>query len=243
LHAHADTSPLVLGALRRACRFCSLFELCWPMGLDGSDLRRLRSIVRHTGVLPCGNHLFRVGDRFTAIYAVHTGCIKSYTLDAGGHEFVHGFHLRGELLGFDAVYPDQHCCNAVILQPCSVCVIPYRDIARLSLDIHSMHSQLVRLMSREFSKQLTNREGAGATQRIAAFLLNIGPRLQQTESSPGVFRLPMSREDIASYLSISAETLSRLLAKLHGMGLIDVCRRQVRLVDTARLNLIAQGMN
>jgi len=53
----------------------------------------------------------------------------------------------------------------------------------------------------------------------------------------------MSREDIASYLSISPETLSRLLAKLHGLGLVDVDRRNVRLVDVTGLDQIAQGIH
>jgi len=243
VHAHAHTSPLELGGVRSACEYCALFELCWPRGLDASNLRRLQSMVRHTDVLPCGSHLFRVGDEFTAIYAVRSGCIKSYTVDRGGHEFVHGFHLRGEMLGFDAVYPDRHCCNALILESCSLCVIPYRDITRLSQDVPSMQRQLIRVMSHEFATQLRNRGGYGATQRVAAFLVNICSRLRQPDSTTDVFRLPMSREDIASYLSISPETLSRLLAKLHGLGLVDVDRRNVRLVDVTGLDQIAQGIH
>ena len=211
------------------------------MGLEPSDLARLQSMVRSSDPLPVGRYLFRVGDRFTAIYAVRSGCIKSYSMDAGGHELVHGFHLRGELLGFDAVHPDRHRCNAVILESGSVCVIPYRDIARLSVEFHSVHSQVLRLMSREFSRQLMFAEGSGATQRIAAFLLDIHSRLHQPDSAEYEFRLPMSREDISNYLRITAETLSRLIAKLHRKGLIDVDRRRIRLVDPDRLDLIAQG--
>jgi predicted transcriptional regulator len=52
---------------------------------------------------------------------------------------------------------------------------------------------------------------------------------------------PMSREDITHYLGISAETLSRLIAQLHGEGLIDVNHRRVRLVEPGRLDPIAAG--
>ncbi len=193
--------------------------------------------------MSAGSYLYRLGDRFTAIYAVRSGCLKSYSIDAGGHELVHGFHIRGELLGFDAVYPDRHRCNALVLEPSLVCIIPYRDIARLSVEFHSLHSQLMRLMSREFSRQLRFAEGSGATQRIAAFLLDIYSRLYQPGSVEYVFRLPMSREDISNYLGISPETLSRLIAKLQREGLIDVDRRCIRLVDPIRLDLIAQGVH
>lgn len=240
--AQVDTSTMDYGEFRRACGFCSLRELCWPMGLDEADLERLQSIVRRTAPLAAGSYLFRTGDRFTAIYAVGKGCIKSYSLDAGGHEFVHGFHVRGELLGFDAVYPDHHHCNALILEDCAVCVIPYREIARLSLEFPSLQNQVMRLMGREFSRQLMFAEGFGATQRIAIFLLDMHSRLHQPEMPEYEFRLPMSREDISNYLGITAETLSRLFAKLQRKGLIHVHRRHIRLLDPVRLGLIAQGV-
>lgn len=243
LSAKADTSTMDFGAFRRACSFCSLRELCWPMGLDPSDLERLQSMVRQANALSTGSYLFRVGDRFTAIYAVRTGCIKSYTIDGGGHELVHGFHLRGDLLGFDAVYPDRHRCNALILQSSSVCVIPYQDIARLSTEFHSLQSQVLKLMSREFSRQLMFYEGSGATQRIAIFLMDMRSRLHQPGTADYEYTLPMSREDISNYLGITAETLSRLFAKLQNKGLIEVDRRHIRLVDPLRIDMLAQGIN
>lgn len=212
------------------------------MGVEPSDLERLQSMVKRIGPMPPGTYLFRVGDRFTAIYAVRSGCIKSYSLNAGGHELVHSFHLYTELLGFDAVNPERHRCNALVLESSSVCAIPYRDVVRMSVEFHSLYSQVLRLMSRAFSRQLRFAEGSGAIQRVAAFLLDIHFRLRQPGSTEYEFRLPMSREDISSYLRITPETLSRLIVKLHRKGLVDVDRRCVRLVDPVRLELLAQGV-
>ena len=128
--------------MRLACGFCSLNEICWPIGLERTDLGRLQKMVRPAGPLAPGSHLFHVGDPFTAIYGVRRGCIKSYSVDAGGNELVHGFHLRGEVFGFDAVYPDCHRCNALILESSSLCVIPYRDIARLSAEFQILHDRV-----------------------------------------------------------------------------------------------------
>jgi CRP/FNR family transcriptional regulator len=212
------------------------------MGLDRDDLEKLQSVVRRAGPLQAGRYVFRSGERFTAIYAVRAGCIKSFSLDAGGHELVHGFHVRGELLGFDAVYPDRHQCNALVLEDSSLCVIPYQDIARLSLEFDSLQNQVLRLMSREFSKQLMFAEGSGGTQRLAIFLLDMHRRLLQPDAGEYEFKLPMSREDISNFLGITPETLSRLIAKLQSKDLIDVDRRNVRLVDPIRLDMIAQGI-
>ena len=241
--AHADTRIMDINDIRRACEFCSLRELCWPMAMAPSELERLQSMVRRSHTLPVGHHLYRVGDQFTAIYAVRTGCIKSYRLDAGGHERVLGFHVRGELLGFDAVHPDHHRCNALVLEPGSVCVIPYQDIVRLSLEFHSLQTQVMRLMSREFSKQLMFAEGSVALQRIAVFLMDMQTRLHQPGAAQDEFKLPMSREDISNYLGITAETLSRLIVKLQKKGLIYANRRYIRLLDRVGLDQISQGIN
>lgn len=242
MNANADTIPPVLGETRRTCRFCALHEFCWPLGLDPELLRGLRAIVRSSEALPAGSIVFRVGDRFTAIYAVRTGCIKSCSVDAGGHEFVHGFHLRGELFGFDAVYPDQHRCNAQVLETASLCVVPFVKIDRLAAELQSLHARIRFAMSREFTRQRMCGAGFGAEQRVAAFLIDIYTRLHRPNSTDYQFRLPMSREDIASYLSISAETLSRQLARLQKMKLIRVDRRNIRLIDPTRLGLVGQGV-
>jgi CRP/FNR family transcriptional regulator len=192
--------------------------------------------------LPAGIYLYRVGDQSTDIFALRSGCIKSFSLDAGGNEIVHGFHLSGELLGFDAIYPDCHRCNALILETTSICVIPYRDIVSLAADCPSLHNQILRLASRELTRQHMYGEGYGATQRTASFLLDVHSRMHRPGSTEFEFRLPMSRKDISHHLGFSPETLSRLLAKLHRNGLIEVDRRQVRLIDALGLDMIAQGV-
>ena len=241
--ARARHNTPELGVMDRACLSCTLKELCWPIGLDPDYLEQVQAMIRHVGPLPAGSHLFHTGDPFTAMYAVRSGCIKSYTVDAGGHEFVHGFHLGGEILGFDAVYPDRHRSSAVVLEAASLCSIPYRDIARLSPEFQNVHDQVLRLMSREFSRQLTFAAGPGATQRLAHFLLDMHARLLPPGTVAYQYTLPMSREDISNYLRITPETLSRLFAKLQKKGLIDVDRRQVFLSDPARLDMINQGVS
>jgi len=226
---------------RHACGFCLLEEWCWPPGLEESDLNRLHAIVRHTGLLPPGRHLFRADDPFTAIYAVRNGCIKSYTTDLQGHEHVRDFHLPGELFGFDAAYPDHHHFNALIIKAATVCIIPYRDIAVLSRRIPGLQTQILALMSREFSRQQLFAEGANATQQVAIFLLDLEARLRRQYRTDYDLELPMSYENIANYLRFSPETMSRVISKLQQLGVIEVNLRHICLVDAARLSLIAQG--
>lgn len=240
---YAESSTTFAPVFRRACGLCSLSEFCWPPELSVYDLNRLHLIVRRTGSLPAGHHLYRTHDRFTAVYAVRTGCIKTYSADFSGDEHVHGFHLPGELLGFDAVYPERHRLNAMIIQDSALCIVPYHNIAELSRDYPRLQQRIMALMSSEFMRQRAFVDGSDATRRTAMFLLDIEHRLRRHKDIEYDFLLPMSREDIANFLGIKAETLSRVISRLQQANLINASRRRIRLLDVAKLDRIAQGMS
>lgn len=239
--AHAETCTTSVPAFRHSCGICPLQQWCWPPGIDECGLKRIHAIVQHTGILPAGRHLFRTDDPFTAIYAVQSGCIKSYTTDRQGHEMVRDFHLPGELLGFDAVYPERHHFNALILKAASLCIIPYRDIATLSRQVPGLQTQILALMSHAFSRQQLCAAGFDAMQQIAIFLFDIKRRLRRQSPVEYEFDLPMSHENIAHYLRLSPETVSRIISKLQQAGVIQVTRAHIRFLDVARLERIAEG--
>ncbi len=239
--AHADLPAASTPVFRRVCGLCSLQEWCWPVGMAESDLSRLHDIIQHSDSLSVGEHLFRRGDRFTAIYAVRSGCIKSYTTDLNGHEQVRDFHLPGELLGFDAVYPERHHFSAVVLKTASVCIVPYQDVAELSHEFPGLHTQILALLSRDFARQQMCIEGFDAKQQLAIFLFDIERRLRRHFDAGYEFDLPMSHEDIANYLRFSAETVSRVISSLQKAGVIDADRRHIRILDIAHLEQISQG--
>src|SRR5579863_5878551 len=149
--ASSPASTDLRADVHKACSACSLSELCLPMGLNHQDLERMDSIVARSEPMHEGDHLFRVGDGFKSIYAVRVGSYKSYTVDSEGREHVLGFHLPGELLGLDAIYPGQHRCNAIALDTAAVCVLPYEDLDRLAGQIDGLRAQLFRLMSKDIS--------------------------------------------------------------------------------------------
>ncbi|MDH3276144.1 MAG: helix-turn-helix domain-containing protein [Gammaproteobacteria bacterium] len=239
--AAAESSLANVPVFRHACGLCSLQGWCWPPGLQNGDLCRVHAIIRNIGPLPAGTHLFRVDDPFTALYAVRNGCIKSYTLDLQGHEHVRDFHLPGELLGFDAVYPERHHFNALVLKAASLCVIPYRDIAGLSRQIPGLQTRILALMSRDFARQQKCVEGLDATQQFAIFVFDVEARLQRENDVEYEFDLPMSHESIANYLRFSPETISRVISRLQQAGVIQVDREHVRILDVARLGQIADA--
>ena len=226
--------------LRKMCSSCSLAELCLPVGLDRESLGRLDSLVTRDAPLHAGDHLYKKGDPFDALYAVRSGYLKSYTVDESGREQVLGFYLPGELLGLDAIYPERHQCNAVALDTASVCRLPYEDLSTLAGQVPGLQKQMFRLLSKDIHDSHSLAGDFTAEERLAAFLLSLSARLKLRGYSPTHFMLAMPRRDIANYLRLATETVSRVFKRFQQEGLIAVDRRDIRLLDIERLDDLAR---
>ncbi len=236
-NAHID-----LQRLRQACSSCSLAELCLPMGLSHEDVERLDALVKPSTPMHAGEHLYRVGDPFEAIYAVRSGYFKTCVNDDTGREQVLGFHLPGELMGLGAIYPDHHEADAIALDTATVCRLQYSDLSALAAQIPSLQKQLFRLMSRDIASSHALSGDFTAEERIAAFLMSLSSRLHLRGYSATEFILAMTRRDIANYLRLAAETISRVLAKFQDDGIISIERRDVCILDPQRLNGLCRNV-
>lgn len=231
-------------AFQVACRVCSMRELCLPIGLDHRELNELDELIRHRPALRRGDRLFEVGQPLTSLFAVRSGSVKNYVPTENGEEKVMGFSLPGELVGLEAVSEDRHRCTAVALETTSVCEIPYDRLDEIAGQIPTLRRQLFRLMSRELSRdqeQLLLLGGGSAEQRLAAFLMGMSQRFSERGFSAREFNLSMARQDIAGYLGMAVETVSRLLTRFSEEGLVKVQRKHIELLDLERLKTLASG--
>ncbi len=234
-----------LQAVRVACKECSLHQICLPRSITGGDLEKLDDIIERKRPLKRSEHLFQVGGSFNSIYVVRSGSLKTYSPTVDGQEQVTGFHLPGELLGLDAIGKGKHPCVAKALETTSVCEIPFENLEDLAQKLPTLQHQLLRLMSKEiFDDQelmlLLGKKTAEA--RLAAFLLSISLRFKQRGFSSAEFYLSMSRNDIANYLGLAVETVSRMFTRFQEDGLIDAERKHVVIKDRLKMQKIA-GMN
>lgn len=237
------SSVFHLKDFKRACGSCSLRELCLPFGIDEVDLKRLEDLVQRLSPMPRGKKLFRQGDPLKSIFAIRTGSVKSLTLNMDGVEQITGFHFPGELVGFDAIAADAHDCTAIVLEDTSLCEIPFERLDELSGRVPSLRRQLMRLLSREIQQDqqlllLLGKKSAEA--RLAAFLLSLSRRFARRGLSSSQFHLSMARGEIANYLGLAVETVSRLLARFQQDELIAVDGREMAILDLPRLHAVAE---
>lgn len=226
------------------CHNCRLRALCLPDNLPVEDVGKLAGIVQRRKPVSRGTHLFQAGQRFSSIYAVRTGAVKTSTLMANGDEHISGFHLPGEVIGLDAIVSRDHPSTAVALETASVCEIPYVELENLSDRTPALQRQLMRIMSRELlAEQGTNHllTRRSAEQRLAVVLLKFSERFASRGLSAQRFRLPMSRLDLGNYLGLVPETMSRTFRRLEEQGLVSIAGKEIEIIDICAMQGLAFG--
>jgi CRP/FNR family transcriptional regulator, anaerobic regulatory protein len=227
----------------RFCSTCAFSKACRAQGLDKGSLRELHMLVEHVGPLAPGAHIFRAGDPFEAIAAVRGGTVKTCRVDREGREQVLGFHLPGEIIGLSAIDGERYPCDAVALDDVTLCRFSFPKIALLATRLPNLQQHLFRLMSRDIGHAERLSADHSADERIAAFLVDMAERLAARGLPDSSFELTMPRRDIANYLRLAPETVSRIFRRFQDVGIIRVRRRQVEIADRSRLATLAEAAN
>ncbi len=235
----AGRQPAKRGEGVHCCGNCPLPAVCGD-ALDESLPGALLGSVLEQRTLEPGAMLYRAGEKRCSIWVISEGAIKTCELDLEGCEQVVGFHGKGDVLGIERIEVPAHRGFALALEPTRVCRIPVaRLLERLTTapmlwrDVLGIAGQQI-ARAREVHRVLGQLQTG---QRLAWFLLEgIGPRRSECScSGERTLYLPMQRQDIASFLGMTLETVSRSFSALHREGLVEVQGRTVRLLDPAGL--------
>ena len=140
---------------RGRCQTCALKAICLPVGLNANEMRKLERLVSRRPPLHPGEVLVRAGERFRAIFAVRAGCLKSHLVRADGSDYVYAFHLPGQLVALESIYPGIYQGDVVALGTTAVCELPFDRLHELSRQIPSLQWRFTRLLSRELYQRLT----------------------------------------------------------------------------------------
>ena len=240
----SDAAVLDLARLRRSCGQCTLRELCLPASIGTEDIDRLDRIVKRRRPIARRERLFSAGSELKTLYVARAGSFKTVALSEDGQQQVIGFHLPGELMGLDALGSGQHRCDAEALEPAAVCEVPLGDLDRVAAEVPGLQHQLLRVIGGSMGRDQEHMEMLGrrqASERVLLFLHSLAERYRALGHPEGLLELSMSREDIASYLGLVIETVSRSFSRLQDEGVIAVRGRQVRILDTARFETLAHA--
>lgn len=217
---------------------CAGVEHCHTdrVGLDAELMLRHVPVARRR--MHAGQHIYHAGQALTVLYFVNAGFVKSSIASADGREKVTGFHMRGELLGLESLGMATHACDAVALEDGEIWEVNYGDLLAACARTPALQRGFAAALAAEIRLERNwtlSLNTLSAEQRVATLLLELGARLHDLGFSPTHFVLRMTRAEIGSFLGLQLETVTRAMTQLHERGLIEVRRREIRLLDTQGL--------
>jgi CRP/FNR family transcriptional regulator len=237
--AFTRSRPLEAAGIRASCSTCRQRDLCLPRGTDAADSKPFDELVYTRRRVQTGEHLLRAGDPFRALYAFRLGFFKSYVTTSDGRTQITGFPMAGDLAGMDGMGSERHAQSVVALETGEVCVLPYLSLRELACRFPALQHQINRVMGSEIvrgQRMMTLLATMPAEAKVADFLLSLSRRLAARGYSASEFHLRMSRLDIASYLGLKLETVSRTISKLNRIGAIRANMRHVAILDRGLLS-------
>ena len=182
-----------------------------------------------------GSEIFGEKEPADYVYQVMTGAVRSYKLLSDGRRQIGAFHLVGDIFGLEIGTEHRFTAEAVVdtsvrlMKRRSLELVADSDLA-VARSLLSMTTSNLR--HAEDHMLLLGRKTS--LERVAAFLIEMDRRL----TAAGILALPMCRRDIADYLGLTLETVSRALSRLHDLGILGFIgnnQRQIVLLDRGKL--------
>ncbi len=224
------------------CAACGLYGMCQTAGLDEPCSDLIDKIVSRREPIAAGQQLVAAGTTSGAIFAVKSGSFKTYALLADGKQQIIDFYFPGELIGLEALDAGRYPYAVEALEASSVCRLSFERIDLLADKLGEFQQHLITALSRraKHDQWVPLLMGSqNAEQRAATFLLSLSARFSEHDLPAIRFRLPMSRHDIANYLGLAVETISRMFQRFQSLELLEVHGRHVELRNVETLRHIA----
>jgi len=211
--------------------------------LDCANLAQFKALGWTMKLSP-GQSLFYEGDPATRVFTLTRGTLKLYKLLADGRRHVTGFMHPGDFLGISV--DDEHAFSAEALEDAQLCWFPRNRFDDFVEEHSSMERELYLMAAHELAaaqQQMVLLGRKTATERLASFLLVLAER---TDASDGdgarLIKLSMSRSDIADYLGLTKETVSRVLSAFRRDRVIRLRSvNEVEIVDRESLGQLADS--
>ena len=235
-------SRLSLGEEITPCDICDIRDLSVCAALTEDQLVRLASITSAARYWP-RQTIFNEGDPAAHLFNVTGGVAKIFKLLRDGRRQITGFLFPGDFLGL--AVNDTYAYSAEAITETSLCRFPRLKFEALLQELPKMESRLRSLASNELAAaqdQMLLLGRKTAREKIASFLVLLQSRSPRRGQPPASLPLPMSRTDMADYLGLTIETVSRTLTRFKKSGIVSAVENgHVFIEDEEDLEKVAQG--
>lgn len=225
------------------CDECQAEPFCLQSIFSGEQLRTFKNAVRVKGPYKRGEVIYRAGTPFNSIYFIQRGAVKTQVCTVSGVLEVTAFCLVGELLGVDGIGCENYPADAVALEETWLCELPFSQIKAMCSACDEFHQALILRLGRTINSdvyQWALARNLKAKQKVAWFIYDLFKRVRSRNASDlRTIPLPMRKTDIANYLGLAPESLSRALNALDNDGIIVNKTNNICLVDLQQVKMMS----
>lgn len=239
-NAAARTPPCFDSGQHVDCQHCRTRFLSVCSALDDDELHALAQIV-DPRCISARTTLFSQGEEAVAVFNITEGMARLYKLLPDGRRQIIGFALPGDFLGLSLSDRFSFCADAV--DDMRVCRIPRAKFSQQLDEKPHLMKRLHEMAANELmiaQDQLVVLGRRSAEERVAVFLLGLRKRFAALHHLSPTIPLPMSRQDIADYLGLTIETVSRTFSKFFKAKTLLNVPDGVRILDMDRITELAQ---
>jgi CRP/FNR family transcriptional regulator len=225
------------------CAACEIRQFTFCSALQDEELGHLQAIVRQVRMAP-QQLLFQEGDDAGNVYNILGGILKLYKLLPDGRRQITGFVHPGDFIGIAA--SGIYSYSAEAITDVALCRFPRRQLYLLFDRFPKLEGRLLGITTDELTAaqdQMLLLGRKTAAEKLASFLLSLGTRMNGEGGEEKPIPVPMTRSDVADYLGLTVETVSRTLSRLKKSGLIEISEaRRITITQLDALQDIAEGL-
>jgi len=234
-HFHSDRASLRLIRRKQKCNLCDTQLLCQETWRDRVVMRDVSTLIQSKGPYETGERIYKIQDQFKSLFIIKSGVVKLEKVDNDGNSHISGFYFPGDVIGLESIGDEQYNYNAIALEKTWVCEIPLDRLESLGQSIIAVQQTIITLLGKRVHQaddMLTRGRYLSSEQRLLVFFEMLCKRyFIQTIDSKKKLHLPMSKVDIASYLGMRPESVSRALRNLQNQGVIQNHLKTIEIKD------------
>lgn len=224
------------------CESCAARQHSICIGVPDESLDGLAAITTAHHVEP-GDVIFDEGEAADHVLTITSGMVKVYKMMPNGRRQITGFFFAHDILGL--AHEGAYVSSAEAVTPVNLCRFPRSKLETLLDRFPQMERRLLRMTATELAvaqDQMVLLGRKTASEKIASFLVMLSERATRLGGKDDEIDLPMTRTDIADYLGLTTETVSRTFTQLRKRGCIElVDAALVQVVDRADLMELADA--
>lgn len=223
----------------QSCADCAVRPHAVCAALDDDELRQLEQLG-HRQHYRSNEAVFGQEEIVLSCYNLLEGVLRLYKLLPDGRRQIVGFALPGDFIGLSV--NGRHGLSADTVGPAAVCRFVKSSFWRFAEDKPKLLQRINEFVTRDLAEaqeQMVLLGRRSAEEKVAIFLIKWRERLAQVAPLAEVTPLPMSRQDIADYLGLTIETVSRTFTKLERDRVIEIVPGGIRLTDVKRAAALA----